>query len=293
MRHTDALLRRADAYGRFPTPVADLVAAAGLSEASEGFLSESAIAQAPSHLRGILRRVAGKVHAVLDRKTREVHINPTTDLVGQKAFKRLHETAHDLFPWQHIDDGRTGFADNAMSLSPRTTVLFEVEANQGAAELLFQRDRFTEIAAQYAVSAATVVELSNMFGASRHATFRRYVETQRYPVAGIVLEPAPCDQTPLAYRRREAVCSTGWRAHFEDPATWPTVLRSNPFGFVEQARACAGWGSPAGDWTYPNRNNEITALRVDALSNSYRTFVLVWLPRREVFKRRRVIASAA
>jgi hypothetical protein len=80
----------------------------------------------------MLNRISGKVHAVLDRRTREVHINPATDLSGQRAFKRLHETSHDLFPWQHIDDGCMGFADNEMTLSPKTTILFEREANQGA-----------------------------------------------------------------------------------------------------------------------------------------------------------------
>jgi len=74
---------------------------------------------------------------------------------------------------------------------------------------------------------------------------------------------------------------------------WPRTLTAQPFAFVEQARACATLGTPVGEWQYPGRNNEITTLKVEAMSNSYRTFVLVWLPRREVFKRRRVIANAA
>jgi hypothetical protein len=37
----------------------------------------------------------------------------------------------------------------------------------------------------------------------------------------------------------------------------------------------------------------MATLNVEAMSNTYRTFVLVWLPQRERFKRRRVIASAA
>ncbi len=97
----------------------------------------------------------------------------------------------------------------------------------------------------------------------------------------------------LAFSRREAVCSGSWRERFEDPAAWPRVLRAEPFGFVEQARACAGFGPPEGEWQYPDRNNEIVTLKVEAMSNTYRTFVLVWLPRRELFKRRRVVATAA
>ncbi len=292
-RLTEGLLRKADAEGRLPTPVADILAAADLEETPETFLSPSSIAQAPAHLRGILSGIRGKVHAVLDRRTREVHINPALDLVGQRAYKRLHETSHDLFTWQHVHDGKTGFADDEMTLSPKTTILFEREANQGAAELLFQRERFADIAKEYAVSCAAVVELANMFGSSRHAAFRRYVETHRGAVTGVVLGPGPCELDPLTFRRREAICSNTWRDRFEDPAVWPRRLTAQPFAFVEQARACATLGPPVGEWQYPDRNNEITTLKVEAMSNSYHTFVLVWLPRREVLKRRRVIADAA
>lgn len=292
-RLTDRLLRTADAYGRFPTPVGDILGAADLQEAPDTFLSETSIAAMPAHLRGVLRRVAGKVHAALDRKMRVVHINPATDLAGKRAFKRLHETSHDLFPWQHIDEGRVGFADDEMTLSPRTTILFEREANQGAAELLFQRGRFAEVASDYAIGCGAVAELVELFGGSRHATFRRYVESHPGALAGVVLGPRPCEREPLAFQRREAMCSASWRERFEDPAGWPAILRTAPYTFVEQARACDAFGPPTGEWTHIDRNNEPTTLKVDAMSNSYRTFVLVWLPQRERFKRRRVVASAA
>lgn len=292
-RLTDRLLREADAYGRHPTPVEEILAAADLEEDPDTFLSESSIATMPAHMRGVLRRAAGKVHAALDRKTRVVHINPATDLTGQKAFKRLHETAHDLFPWQHIDTGHIGFADNEMTLSPRTTIRFEREANQGAAELLFQRERFAEVAGDYGIGCGAVAELVELFGGSRHATFRRYVESHPGALAGVVLGPRPCGREPLAFQRREAMCSASWRERFDDPAGWPAILRAEPYTFVEQARACDAFGPPTGEWAYINRNNEPTTLKVDAMSNSYRTFVLVWQPRREHFKRRRVVASAA
>lgn len=293
VRLTDRLLHKADAYGRLPTPVEDILAAANLEEAPDTFLSESSIATMPAHLHRVLRRVSGKVHAALDRKARVVHINPATDLVGKKAFKRLHETAHDLFPWQHIGDGLIGFADDEMTLSRRTTILFEREANQGAAELLFQRERFAEMAADYAIGCAAIIELAKFFGASRHATFRRYVETHSGALAGVVLSPHPCGREPLAFQRHEAMCSTRWRDLFEDPAGWPPVLNAQPFSFVEQARACSAIGPPNGEWTHIDRNNEAATLKIEAMSNSYKTFVMAWLPRRELLKRRRVIAVTA
>jgi hypothetical protein len=90
-RLTGRQLRKAEAYGRLPTPVEDILAAAELEEEPDTFLSESSIAKMPEHMRGVLRRVSGKVHAALDRKTRVVHINPTTDLVGRRrsSAKRI------------------------------------------------------------------------------------------------------------------------------------------------------------------------------------------------------------
>ncbi len=290
-RLTDRLLNEAGAYGQFPTPVPRLIAAATLTEAPQSFLNDSALAEAPAHLRGVLRRARGKVHALLDRHEREVHITSETDYGAQQAFKRLHETSHQIFPWQHIDDGADGFADDAVSLSPKTTNLFEREANQGAAELLFQRTRFAELAADYKTGCAPVIELADLFGASKHATFRRYVETHRGGVAGAVLGPRPTSKNPLTFRRYEAMCSPQWTEQFEHPMLWPTRLTTEPFAFVEQARACAGLGSPRGTWQYINLNNQASALNVEAMSNSYRTFVLIWIPRREVFKRRRVLAA--
>jgi len=45
-RLTDRLLREAGAYGRLPTPVGDILAAAELVEAPQTFLSASSIAEA-------------------------------------------------------------------------------------------------------------------------------------------------------------------------------------------------------------------------------------------------------
>jgi hypothetical protein len=293
MRLTDQLLRRADGYDRFPTPVGDVLAATNLTEPEHSILSSQMIAQAPKHLRAALRRVSGKAHALLDRREREVHVNPETDLAGQRAFKRLHEVSHDLFEWQHIDDGVhvEGFADDQLTLSPATHILFEREANQGAAELLFQRDRFQKIAAEYSVGVAVVEELAVKFGSSRHAAFRRYVETHGRPIAGVVLDPGPTNRKPLTFRRREVMCSKAWRERFEDPAFWPKDLHADPYGFVEQARRCHAFGPPDGEWTWPDRNLQPVKLRIAAFSNSYRTFVLIWVPARHAFKHRRVLAA--
>ncbi len=87
-RSVERLLRSADAYDRLPTPVEDIVAAAELQEAEESWLSESALAGVPDYLAKKIDRLKGRVHAALDRKTREIHISPEIEHDGQRRFKR-------------------------------------------------------------------------------------------------------------------------------------------------------------------------------------------------------------
>jgi hypothetical protein len=105
-RETDRLLLKADAYGVYPTPVGRIVEAQRLQEASprDSFLAPAMLAQAPAHLRAALRRVGAKAQALLNRRERVIHLNPDTELPGQRAFKRLHEVVHDLLPWQHVGE---------------------------------------------------------------------------------------------------------------------------------------------------------------------------------------------
>ncbi len=60
--------------------------------------------------------------------------------------------------------------------------------------------------------------------------------------------------------------------------------------FVEDIGLAAG--APKPTMIYPNLNNEPTELRVELFSNSYSVFVLMWAPRRERFKRKRIIVPA-
>jgi hypothetical protein len=119
-RHTRELLKRAGTKGQFPTPVDDIVAAAGLEEPKDSMLSRLVIAEAPAHLRRALRRLTGRVRAVLDRKAREVHVDPSIHNAGRAAFHKLHEVGHDTLPWQKA----LGYADDDATLSPSIKLLF-------------------------------------------------------------------------------------------------------------------------------------------------------------------------
>jgi hypothetical protein len=283
---TERLLRDADVRGRLPTPVDDLVGAAGLGVSDEMPFDESVLRRAPAHLAEAVRRLGlkHKVHAMLDRRERVVHVNPEIQLEGRRRFRALHEVGHDILPSQQA----AAYADNGLTLSWLTRVRQEQDANQAAAELLFQRELFRRMAAEYAVGMAAVIELADRFGASYHAAFRRYAEAHRVPVAGVVLDHSPCAAEPLSFRRREGVCSPAWEEVFGRPDAWPMIVRAPVFSFVAQARDAALWQSTAsGELHFPGLDNMMRPLRVDAFSNSYRVLVLLWEPRRERLKRRR------
>jgi hypothetical protein len=284
-RLTDRLLRAAGAYDRFPTPVSDIVAAAELSEPEQSLLADQVFANAPRHIREAVAPFRRKIRALLDRKAREIHLDPAIDHDGQRAFKRLHEVTHDICPWQQ----QLAHADDDLTLSWATHALFEREANQGAAELLFQRDRFRDAAADYAIGTAPIVELAERFGSSLHAAFRRYVETHRAPLAGLVLEVSPCSRDPLSFRRKEAPQSPTWTARFGLPSSWPTTLTSPPYDFLSLAeRAPLSFRPPRAAFPWPNSDLEKT-INAEVMSNTYRLFVLLWVPQRELLKRKRVL----
>lgn len=282
VRASQRLLKLAEVGDRLPTPVDDLIEAAGLHRGSDDLFADDTIDEAPHHLREAIRGLRGKVHAALDRKRRAVYVDPSINHDGRRAFRALHEVGHDILPSQNAP----AHGDDAYTLSWLTKVQWERDSNQVAAELLFQRDRFTHMAAEYETGLAAMVQLTQSFGGSLQAGHRRYVEFHRDAVAGIVLDVSPQGRGPEAYRRYEAVCSPGWEARFGRTDWWPSVLEAQAFGFVAGAtRANVG---PQIEWEgkWPDVENMMASVRAEIMSTSYRLLVLLWAPQRTLFKRR-------
>ena len=272
------LLRRADVADRLPTPVRDIVDVAGLDEVDDFVLSESKIRQAPAALRKLLRGAARKVRGALDRRERVLHVSPTVSVPAQRNFVRCHEIMHDALPWQR---DLLVLGDTAQTLAPNIELLFEREANQGGAELLFQLDLLATVARDYPTDITTPVALAEMFGSSIHATFRRWVETHEHAVCGLVLSAQPVSRAPVTYRRFELIESSAWTAQFgwrrfphrPNALTYPFLTSlSKPFA-----------GQTDSSWMLDDANGETTAVTVQSFCNTYRTFVLVRLPTRERF----------
>lgn len=274
----DRLLRAASAYGRFPTPVEDILEQADLTEADEYVLDESLIKRAPAYLRGLLRSAKQKIQGLVDRRARVVHISPAIENEGKKRFVKLHEAIHHILP--HQQD--LLYADDHETLSPWTNRLYEREANQGAAELLFQRDGFAREAADLEVSMATVWYLANRYGSSFHSALRRYAETHPGIVAAIVLERTARSSSPPTWRRQEVMSTKKWNERFGQPS-WPVMMRSDRFPFL------TALDFPGVDETeVPNLGGEVETAKVDICQTPYNNFILLWVPQRRLRRSRQV-----
>lgn len=278
-RRTDRLLKRADAYDRFPTPVDDIVAAAGLSDAPDFVIDESVLATIPRNLRAAVRRASSKLQGALDRRERVVHVSELVTHDSKRNFVRLHEVTHHLLPHQE----QMVYADNQETLSANIKSMFEQEANQGAAELLFQRARFAEDARGLELGVAAVASLALRYGASVHATFRRFAETSRMPV--LVLRLSNQQNSDGSYMRFEQPCSDEWLRRF-GPPRYPRRLLPARHSFlgainhpIEEARVTDLTGGEA-------------RVSVEALQTPYATFVMLWVPTRRVLARPRQVRIA-
>lgn len=288
-KHTRELLKRAETKGKFPTRVDDIIAAAGLVEPRESMLSNLVIADAPFHLKRRMLRLSGRVRAVLDRKAREIHIDPGISNRGRLAFHKLHEVTHDILPWQRA----LGYADDDATLAPSVKQLFEREASIGASNLLFQHEYFDDLSHQYSTGQASILELAQMVGASGHATFRRFVNVRNGVIAGIVMDLSPCSRDPITYNHHEVVTSKKWDEQF-GAAFLPTKLRSQPYSFLNSAEQARTSGEAVRtDFALPDLRNEMTELNAELYSNGYCLFVLVWKDHREILRRRRIIVPTA
>lgn len=285
----DRLLKAAGVAETLPTPVADIVAAAELSWGSDDLFADDTLDRAPDELGQKMRGLRGRLRALLDRRERKVYVNPEIQLVGRRNFHTLHEVGHDLMGWQRD----LYFPDDAYTLSWRTKVGQEREANFAGAEMLFQGNYFTRLARDFRIGMAEIEDLSRMIGASTHAGFRRFAESHNAPVAGVVLDRSPTSINPLRFKRREGLSSPIWETRLASPATWPKYLDVGTYPFLAEIARLDIEAPPVTFTTgLADRDGDTTELNGELVSNSYNLFVLFWVPQREWLKRRRTYATS-
>jgi len=164
------ILAGAKAFGKFPTPIDQIIAYTELSLENGidlgrdlGFLATA---------KGFFGRCSRKVLGMIDIREKIIYLDQSQP-VRRKNFIKLHEVGHGVLPWQN---GLIGCRDDEFTIIPEVEALYEREASHFASSSLFQLDRFEEESAKLPLSIASAMVLAQKFGGSVQATLRRYVE---------------------------------------------------------------------------------------------------------------------
>jgi len=133
----------------------------------------------------------------------------------RERFSVLHEVAHYVLPNHQCQF----FLCEEAALAGRSNLVLEMEANELAADLLFQGDRFTLEANSLPITAATVKALAGEYNASFASTARRLVEKSVRPCMLITFQrtndASRIDQAaPPAWRVHYCAASPSFRTRF-------------------------------------------------------------------------------
>ncbi len=178
------ILKSSKSLDIFPTPVDKIVKYSELIIA-EGIDLKSLEKKYKSFFfSDTLKSGLSKIRGFLDRREKLIYLD-MDQIASRKNFVTLHETGHNVLPWQHK---AYEFLDNDETLDDYTQEEFEAEANYFASITLFQNDRFESESIKYELGLPAVMQLSKHFGGSIHATFRWYVENSAFRCSLLVLK---------------------------------------------------------------------------------------------------------
>lgn len=203
-KEAERALREAGALGVFPTPVAQIMAAAKVTVVEEDVLNPGFLAKlrAKAEKTGqAVKRALGKVLGLFHASEGLVFLNQTLKAV-KRRFVSLHEAGHGFMPWQRPMYAVVEDCEKALDAS--TAELFDREANVFAAEVLFQLDAFRDMAEGEPFEIWTPVNLARRFDASNYAAIRQYVSKNHRACAVVVLnmpELVPGDGFRASLRR--------------------------------------------------------------------------------------------
>lgn len=232
-KHADLLLRDASAYGRFPTPIADIMSAAKVTIVDDEFLDESTLARIAEKVRSkvaaglaTIKSALSKVIGLFDARDRVVFLDK--DLPKpRRPFVSLHEAGHGRLP--HQSEMYALMHDCNLTIEDDIRDLFEREANVFASEVLFQGDLFTEAANDMALSIASAKALAKQFGASNYSTFRRFVSVNGFACCLISVNPETIIGAPQSARDvRRVIASDSFNLRFDPNALAARITFGHP-----------------------------------------------------------------
>jgi Zn-dependent peptidase ImmA (M78 family) len=183
------LLSEADAWNRFPVPIADILAAANVKVASHSIFDAANLV---AYLKGkaaatatTIKSAMSKILGIYDAEENLIHIDETV-VESRQNFLKLHETGHHEIP-THKKLFRF-FQDCEKTLAPEIADQFEREANNFARFALFKGDTYRQYAADCAFEIKTPIKLAKKFGASVYSSVREFVRTNPRACIVYILE---------------------------------------------------------------------------------------------------------
>jgi len=178
------ILKASKSFDTYPTPIDKIVNYSELiinNQISLKSIHRGYLSKVPD----VLLKAVSKLRGVFDRSIKTIYLDQNL-LDSKKKFVTLHEVGHGVIPWQ--TKSFEVIEDDDDSLSHHVIEEFEREANYFASATLFQHDRFNHQIAKLNLGIDSAMHLSQLFGASIHATLRRFVEHSSKRCALIVLE---------------------------------------------------------------------------------------------------------
>jgi Zn-dependent peptidase ImmA (M78 family) len=139
------------------------------------------LAMRPTLLLDIIKKA--KLSALWIPDQRRILIDRDVPAIKHR-WNETHEVIHSTTEWHKM----YLFGDSAKELSISCHQMLEAEANYGAGQLLFLRDRFAIEARELGINVKTVQDLAKKFGNTITSTLWLYVEQMgaRLPMVGIV-----------------------------------------------------------------------------------------------------------
>jgi IrrE N-terminal-like domain len=276
------LLMACGAWGRFPTPVDQIVHYAelqiergvDLSKVDPGFFTKN------FHF---LSRALTKAIGMVDFRQKIIYLDHS-QIESRKRFIKLHEVGHKALSWQ---SELLGFMDDESTVIPDAKDLFEREASYFASNALFQLERFDDEAVKLPLCIKSPQVLAQKFGGSNHASIRRYVERSNKRCAVLVLHKP----------EQNGVYSAKIRNYFQSPAftaefgeiLWPDERCGMDWVFIQELKRGRRWHDD-GQIALKVGCGKMVTFRYHFFNNTHNTFILV-LPEGERIKSRTVIVT--
>jgi IrrE N-terminal-like domain len=259
----ETLLVESGASQNLPTDESRILSFLGLRQLSFDFMHELDFLEAPDMSPSRLR-------AALSLNDRLVAVQSN---LGDKRsrFSILHEVAHFVLP----DHRKKLFLDDDETLNWWSKAKLEREANQIAADLLFQGQYFTNLALDQPLSLKSVLELAPKFGASYEAAARRFVDKHVVPCALLVYEKISrtneVDFEEDFYRVQYTISSGPFRKQFF------RSVESNPNRYAaSELYRPKYWGQVTeSELLVSHENEQRWTFDTESFSNGYKIFQLI------------------